>query len=90
MKSIAQRTCMGCNAKKDKNDFIRIIKNKNNQVEIDLTGKKEGRGIYICKDINCLKKAMKNKRMLRILEIDSLECLFQDLEQIINGGEIIG
>ncbi len=53
MKNQPQRTCMGCNAKKDKRDLIRIVKNKQNQISIDKTGKKEGRGAYLCPDIQC-------------------------------------
>ena len=44
MKKQPQRTCMGCNTKKDKKDLIRIVKNKENQISVDRTGKKEGRG----------------------------------------------
>ena len=53
MKRKPQRTCMGCNTKKDKKDLIRIVKNKENDLNIDRTGKMEGRGAYICDDINC-------------------------------------
>ena len=44
MKKMPQRTCMGCNVKKDKNEFIRIVKNKNGEINIDKTGKMPGRG----------------------------------------------
>ena len=59
MKKQPQRTCMGCNQKKDKKDLIRIVKNKDNEISIDRTGKKEGRGAYICDDVNCLEKVIK-------------------------------
>ena len=59
MKKQPQRTCMGCNSKKDKKDFIRIVKNKEQLISIDKTGKKEGRGAYICNDIQCLEKSIK-------------------------------
>ena len=58
-----QRTCMGCFQKKGKHELIRIVKNKNEEVFIDTTGKAEGRGIYICKDINCLEKLIKNNKL---------------------------
>ena len=51
MKKIPQRTCMGCNEKKDKKELIRIVKNKEKDISIDLTGKMEGRGAYICNKI---------------------------------------
>ena len=48
MKNIPLRTCMGCNSKKTKKELIRIVKDKQNNVSLDRTGKKEGRGAYIC------------------------------------------
>ena len=59
MKKQPQRTCMGCSEKKDKKEFIRIVKNKNNEINIDKTGKLEGRGAYICDNIQCLEKVIK-------------------------------
>ena len=68
-----ERTCMGCNEKKNKNDLIRITKNKENKIEIDMEGKKDGTGAYICKNEKCLNKVIKTKRLERILncEIDN-------------------
>ncbi len=68
MKKQPQRTCMGCNEKKDKKDLIRIVKNKQNEINIDKTGKLEGRGAYICDSITCLEKAIKNKRIEKVFE----------------------
>ena len=61
MKTKPERTCMGCNQKKEKNELVRIVKSKNNEITLDKTGKKEGRGAYICKDIKCLEKVIKSK-----------------------------
>ena len=69
VKSNPQRTCMGCNQKKDKKDLIRIVKNKENEIKIDRTGKLDGRGAYICDDIECLEKVIKTKRLERALDI---------------------
>ena len=68
MKKQPQRTCMGCNEKKDKKDLIRIVKNKQNKINIDKTGKLEGRGAYICDSITCLDKAIKTKRIEKVFE----------------------
>lgn len=68
MKKQPQRTCMGCNEKKDKKDLIRIVKNKQNEINIDKTGKLEGRGAYICDSITCLEKAIKTKRIEKVFE----------------------
>ena len=51
MSDILQRTCIGCNTKKNKNDLIRIVKDKNGIIKIDNTGKMQGRGAYICNNI---------------------------------------
>ena len=49
---------MGCNSKKTKKELIRIVKDKENNLSVDRTGKKEGRGAYICDDISCLEKVL--------------------------------
>ena len=90
MKKIPQRTCIGCNSKKDKKDLIRVVKNKDGQISIDLTGKKDGRGIYLCKSEECLNKAIKNKRISRTFEMEIDQNIYENLREFINGGEIIG
>ena len=62
LKTIPQRSCIGCNCKKNKNQLIRIVKNNENVISIDKTGKANGRGAYICDNIECLEKAIKNKK----------------------------
>lgn len=83
MKSIPQRTCIGCNVKKGKKDLIRVVKNKNNGINIDKTGKLEGRGAYICDDINCLEKAIKTKRLERTFEMKISEEIYENLRGVI-------
>ena len=83
MKKQPQRTCMGCNQKKDKKELIRIVKNKNNEISIDRTGKKEGRGAYICDDVNCLEKVIKSKRLERVLEIPISKEIYESLRGVI-------
>ena len=68
MKKIPQRTCMGCNAKKEKKELIRIVKSKEGEINLDKTGKMPGRGAYICDDIACLEKVIKTKRLERALD----------------------
>ena len=68
MKKMPQRTCMGCNTKKDKKDLIRIVKNKDGEINIDKTGKMQGRGAYLCNNIECLKNAIKTKRLEKVFE----------------------
>ncbi len=83
MKKIPQRTCMGCNAKKDKKSLIRIVKNKNQEICVDKTGKMEGRGAYICDDINCLEKVIKSKRLEKVLDIAISEQTYNELRSVI-------
>ncbi len=74
---------MGCNSKKDKKDLIRIVKNKENQISIDRTGKQEGRGAYLCDDIQCLEKVIKSKRLERILDSKISEEIYENLRGVI-------
>ena len=83
MKKQPQRTCMGCNQKKDKKDLIRIVKSKDNEISVDRTGKKEGRGAYICDDVNCLEKVIKSKRLERVLEIPISKEIYESLRGVI-------
>lgn len=90
MKKLPERTCMGCNTKKFKKDLIRVVKNKENQIIIDKTGKQEGRGTYICNNIECLEKAIKSKKMEKAFEMKFSEEIYENLKKLINGGEFIG
>ena len=83
MKSQPQRTCMGCNTKKDKKDLIRIVKNKENEISIDKTGKKEGRGAYICDDVQCLEKVIKSKRLEKVFDMKISEEIYNNLRGVI-------
>lgn len=83
MKNQPQRTCMGCNVKKDKKDFIRIVKNKEGQISIDRTGKAQGRGAYICDNIECLEKVIKSKRIEKIFDMKISEEIYENLRGVI-------
>lgn len=90
MKKKPQRTCMGCNSKKEKNELIRIVKNNKNEITVDRTGKLEGRGAYICNNMECLEKAIKSKRIEKAIEAKISDEIFEQLKSFINGGEYIG
>lgn len=85
MKKIPLRTCMGCNEKKPKKELIRIVKQKDGNVEVDQTGKTEGRGAYICNNIECLNKVIKTKRLERTLDIQISEETYKKLRGVIIG-----
>ena len=103
MKNIPQRTCMGCNTKKNKIDLIRVVRrdisqdkeqanevNNKYEIIIDKIGKIEGRGAYICNNVQCLEKAIKTKRLEKALGLKISDEIYSNLKNIINGGEFIG
>ncbi len=84
MKKVPERKCIGCAEKKPKNELIRIVRlPKDAGVELDRTGKKSGRGAYICPSTSCLKKA--KKRLEASLECKIPDELFIKLEGEIEG-----
>ena len=58
-KKISMRMCLGCGEMKSKRELIRVVKSKEGDISLDLTGKRSGRGAYICKSVECLEKARK-------------------------------
>ena len=68
MTNLPQRSCVICRAQKNKNELLRIVKNKDNIVKVDERGKESGRGAYICYNLECLEKAKKSKRIEKSLE----------------------
>ena len=85
LKKQPQRTCMACNQKKDKKELLRIVKNKNGEILVDEQGKQEGRGAYICKNIDCLEKAIKNKRLENSLEAKISQEIYESIRGVILG-----
>lgn len=83
MKNGPQRTCMGCNEKRDKKELIRVVKNKDNEISIDRTGKLEGRGAYICDDIKCLEKLIKSKRLEKVFDTKISDEIYENLRGVI-------
>lgn len=84
-KKIPLRKCIGCGESKTKKDLIRIVKNKNNEVDVDLTGKQNGRGAYICRDIDCFEQAQKSNKISKSLEIKISDEIYEKLKSIIEG-----
>lgn len=68
-KKIPMRMCCGCGQMFPKKQLCRVVKSPEGAVSLDLTGKKSGRGAYICRDLACLKKARKQKRIERNLDV---------------------
>ena len=81
IKKTASRQCTGCSEKKDKKELIRVIKTPEGDITVDFTGKKNGRGAYICNSTECLKQAQKKKSLERSLKTDIPENVYQELEK---------
>lgn len=86
VKKIPMRTCTGCRQGKSKKDLIRVVRDKEGGIFVDITGKQNGRGAYICPDEKCLEKAMKNKGLERTLKSTISEEVYQQLRKAL--GEI--
>jgi len=67
-KKIPQRMCLGCKEMKNKKDLFRIVRTPDGQIILDLTGKKSGRGAYLCRSEECIARACKEKRLEKALE----------------------
>lgn len=79
-KKIPMRMCVGCSEMKPKRELIRIVKNKNGEISLDLTGKKSGRGAYICPDEECLKKARKSRRIEKSFSVQIPDDIYESME----------
>ena len=86
-KKIPVRTCLGCGEPKEKKSLIRVVRSPEGEISMDLTGKKSGRGAYICPDANCLKKAKKAKRLEKSFECAIPEEVYEKLEAELLGKE---
>lgn len=80
-KKIPMRKCLGCMQSFPKKELIRVVRTPDGTVLVDLTGKKSGRGAYLCKDKACLKKAVKAKRLQNNLEAEISEELIESLSK---------
>lgn len=85
MKKIPERTCIGCSSKKSKKELIRIVKDKEGNIQIDRTGKLPGRGAYICDDVSCLDKAIKSKRLEKAFETKIEDKIYEELRGVLIG-----
>jgi len=85
VKKVPQRMCTGCMEMKSKKELLRVVRSKEGDISIDTTGKKPGRGAYLCKCKECFEKAFKTKRLERNLETKISEEIYNQLkEEIFN------
>lgn len=85
VKKIPTRRCTGCGEHFPKNTLIRVLRTPEGEITLDLTGKKSGRGAYICKNAACLKKARKSRRIESSLECPISEELYNRMEEELAG-----
>ena len=84
-KKIPQRQCMGCRERKEKRQMIRVVRTPEGAVNLDFSGKMNGRGAYISPNPDCLKKALRSKALDRSLEVTIPQEVYVRLEKEMEG-----
>ena len=87
MKKIPVRKCIACGIQKPKKELIRVVKNNENEVSVDFTGKANGRGAYICKDKACFDLAIKKNAFNRALETKIADDIYEKLKEKLDANE---
>ena len=80
IRKIPQRQCLGCNEHKPKIELMRVVRGADGTISLDLTGKKSGRGAYICRDVECLRRARKSRRIDKNLDCDIPDEVYDKME----------
>ncbi len=86
-KKTPMRQCTGCRANLEKKQLIRVVRAPDGGISLDFKGKKPGRGAYLCKNPDCLKKARKSKALERALETAIPEEVYAELERQMEAGD---
>ncbi len=86
-RKIPQRKCMGCQEVKDKRELIRVVRTPEGEIVIDKTGRRSGRGAYICPNSQCLETAIKRKALERALETEIGPDVYEALRGALNSDE---
>ena len=88
MKKIPMRRCLVCMESKPKKELLRVVKTTEGEIVLDMTGKKNGRGAYICKSVSCLEKAIKAKRIDKEFDVTISTQIYESLRsQLENNDE---
>lgn len=83
VRKIPMRQCIGCGEKRSKRDMIRVLRTTQEEIVLDATGRKNGRGAYLCGNPDCLKKAAKSKGLERALKTGIPQQIYENLEKEI-------
>lgn len=86
-KKIPMRMCTGCMQMFDKRELVRVVKSPDGEVSLDLTGKKSGRGAYVCKNVDCLNKARKKRAFERAFNIQISDSVYEKMEEEIKNDD---
>lgn len=87
MRKVPMRMCTGCGQMKPKRELVRVVKSQDGEIALDLTGKKAGRGAYVCRDIECLQKARKARRLEKAFSCRIPDEVYGRMEEELQGGE---
>ena len=86
-KKMPERRCVGCGEHMPKNTLIRVLRTPEGEIVLDLTGKRSGRGAYICKSLACYKRAVKSKKLESSLECSIPEEVYSRMEEELSCGK---
>lgn len=86
-KKIPSRICVGCGGKKEKQDMVRVVKTAENGICLDMTGKMNGRGAYVCRNVECLQRAVSGRGLERSLKTTVPADVIESLKKEMSGIE---
>ena len=86
-RKIPQRQCLGCNEHKPKAELLRVVRSPDGEIMLDFTGKKSGRGAYICRSLKCLQKARRSQRIAKNLECTIPDEVYDRMETELSENE---
>ena len=87
MKKVPLRKCTGCGEMKTKKELIRVLKTPEDTIVLDVTGKRNGRGAYLCNQIECFKAARRSKGLERSLQCSIPTEVYDELEKELTGSD---
>ena len=87
MRKVPMRMCTGCGQMKPKRELVRVVKSQDGEIALDLTGTKAGRGAYVCRDIECLQKARKARRLEKAFSCRIPDEVYDRMEEELQSGE---
>lgn len=81
VRKVPMRQCTGCQEMKNKKEMIRVLKTSEGEILLDATGKKNGRGAYLCRSMDCLEKAIRSRGLERSLKVKIPDEVYETLKE---------